>query len=113
HGAARGRRSEGAQGPESRLPRVVPRGPGRAGLVRRLGARPRLDAAHALRSTRRGPGVSATATGTDLRVRIGALTLAGPVLAASGTYGYGDEFGTRFALERLGGIVTKTVTLKP
>jgi dihydroorotate dehydrogenase (NAD+) catalytic subunit len=50
---------------------------------------------------------------TDLSVRIGPLTLQGPVLAASGTYGYGDEFGERFALERLGGIVTKTVTLKP
>ena len=37
----------------------------------------------------------------------------GPILVASGTYGYGDEFGSRFALERLGGIVTKTVTLKP
>jgi dihydroorotate dehydrogenase (NAD+) catalytic subunit len=53
------------------------------------------------------------ASGTDLSVRIGALTLTGPVLAASGTYGYGDEFGQRFALECLGGIVTKTVTLKP
>ena len=29
---------------------------------------------------------------TDLAVRIGTLTLKGPVLAASGTYGYGDEF---------------------
>jgi dihydroorotate dehydrogenase (NAD+) catalytic subunit len=53
------------------------------------------------------------ATATDLAVRIGALTLAGPVLAASGTYGYGDEFGARFGLAKLGGIVTKTVTLKP
>jgi len=59
------------------------------------------------------PTVAPPDTGTDLKVRIGALTLAGPVLAASGTYGYGDEFGARFALERLGGIVTKTVTLKP
>jgi dihydroorotate dehydrogenase (NAD+) catalytic subunit len=50
---------------------------------------------------------------TDLSVRIGTLTLAGPVLAASGTYGYGDEFGDRYALAALGGIVTKTVTLKP
>jgi len=49
----------------------------------------------------------------DLTVRIGTLTLRGPVLAASGTYGYGDEFGDRYALETLGGIVTKTVTLKP
>jgi len=50
---------------------------------------------------------------TDLSVRIGSLTLTGPVLVASGTYGYGDEFGARFSIERLGGIVTKTVTLKP
>ncbi len=61
--------------------------------------------------------MSATAappvTRTDLSIRIGALTLGGPVLAASGTYGYGDEFGARYALEHLGGIVTKTVTLKP
>jgi dihydroorotate dehydrogenase (NAD+) catalytic subunit len=49
----------------------------------------------------------------DLTVRIGSLTLKGPVLAASGTYGYGDEFGDRYALDTLGGIVTKTVTLKP
>jgi dihydroorotate dehydrogenase (NAD+) catalytic subunit len=46
-------------------------------------------------------------------VALGALTLNGPVLAASGTYGYGDEFGTRYELALLGGIVTKTVTLKP
>jgi dihydroorotate dehydrogenase (NAD+) catalytic subunit len=49
----------------------------------------------------------------DLAVRIGSLILKGPVLTASGTYGYGDEFGDRYALEALGGIVTKTVTLKP
>ena len=49
----------------------------------------------------------------DLSVRLGGLVLAGPVLVASGTYGYGDEFGDRYALEALGGIVTKTVTLKP
>jgi dihydroorotate dehydrogenase (NAD+) catalytic subunit len=49
----------------------------------------------------------------DLTVRLGPLTLSGPVLAASGTYGYGDEFGGRYAPERLGGVVTKTVTLKP
>jgi len=50
---------------------------------------------------------------TDLSVRIGALVLRGPILVASGTYGYGDEFGARYAIDRLGGIVTKTVTLKP
>jgi len=46
-------------------------------------------------------------------VTIGTLTLQSPVLAASGTYGYGDEFGRRYDLALLGGIVTKTVTLKP
>ncbi len=50
---------------------------------------------------------------TDLKVKIGSLTLASPVLVASGTYGYGDEFGDRYALATLGGVVTKTVTLKP
>ncbi len=54
-----------------------------------------------------------TTTMPDLTVRLGSLTLASPVLVASGTYGYGDEFGDRYALATLGGIVTKTVTLKP
>ena len=49
----------------------------------------------------------------DLSVRLGALVLPGPVLVASGTYGYGDEFGDRYALATLGGIVTKTVTRQP
>lgn len=57
--------------------------------------------------------MSALAHAIDQRVRIGNLTLAGPVLAASGTYGYGDEFGDRYELGLLGGIVTKTVTLLP
>lgn len=50
---------------------------------------------------------------TDLRVRIGSLVLANPVLTASGTFGYGSEFADFFDLNRLGGIVTKTVTLEP
>jgi len=54
-----------------------------------------------------------TVTAPDLTVRIGSLVLAGPVLVASGTYGYGDEFGDRYALRALGAVVTKTVTLKP
>jgi dihydroorotate dehydrogenase (NAD+) catalytic subunit len=49
----------------------------------------------------------------DLTVRLGPLVLTGPVLAASGTYGYGDEFGDRFALASLGAVVTKTVTREP
>jgi len=44
----------------------------------------------------------------DLSVRLGSLTLANPVLCASGTFGYGIEEAE--AARRLGAIVTKTVT---
>jgi len=49
----------------------------------------------------------------DLSVRIGTLKLKNPVLTASGTFGYGTEYGQFFDVNRLGGIVTKTITLKP
>jgi dihydroorotate dehydrogenase (NAD+) catalytic subunit len=50
---------------------------------------------------------------TRLNIRLGPLSLNNPVLVASGTYGYGDEFIEILPLERLGGIVTKGITLKP
>ena len=50
---------------------------------------------------------------SDLAVRVGALRLANPVLVASGTFGYARELKGLVDLRRLGGIVTKTVTLKP
>ncbi len=49
---------------------------------------------------------------TDLSVHIGGLRLANPVLTASGTFGYGEEFKEFFDLNRLGGLITKTVTLE-
>lgn len=49
----------------------------------------------------------------DLSVRIGALQLKNPVLVASGTFGYGSEYGRFLDLDRLGGIVTKTLTPVP
>jgi len=49
---------------------------------------------------------------TDLSVDIGGLRLANPVLTASGTFGYGEEFKEFFDLNRLGGLITKTVTLE-
>ena len=49
----------------------------------------------------------------DLRVTIGSLTLANPVLAAAGTFGYGIEFASTVRLERLGGVITKTLTRRP
>ena len=50
---------------------------------------------------------------TSLSVRLGPLRLANPVLVASGTFGYASELAGLVDLPRLGGIVTKTVTLKP
>lgn len=49
----------------------------------------------------------------DLGVRIGPMRLANPILVASGTFGYGDEYAHVCDPSRLGGVITKTVTLKP
>ena len=49
----------------------------------------------------------------DLSVEIGALHLANPVIAASGTFGYGIEFATITDLHRLGAIVVKGLSLEP
>lgn len=49
----------------------------------------------------------------DLTVNIGAVRLANPVIAASGTFGYGLEFAHLVDLNRLGGIVVKGLSLEP
>jgi dihydroorotate dehydrogenase (NAD+) catalytic subunit len=49
----------------------------------------------------------------DLSVEIGALRLSNPILAASGTLGYGVEFAHLLDLNRLGGIVVKGLSLEP
>lgn len=49
----------------------------------------------------------------DLSVEIGALHLANPVIAASGTFGYGIEFATVTDLNRLGAMVVKGLSLEP
>jgi dihydroorotate dehydrogenase (NAD+) catalytic subunit len=49
----------------------------------------------------------------DLCVQVGALRLANPVIAASGTFGYGSEFAHLVDLSRLGGFVTKGISLEP
>jgi len=46
-------------------------------------------------------------------VNIGALRLSNPILAASGTFGYGIEFAHLVDLNRLGGIVVKGLSLEP
>ncbi len=46
-------------------------------------------------------------------VRIGRLKLNNPVMAASGTFGYGKEYKELVNISDLGAIVTKSITLKP
>lgn len=54
----------------------------------------------------------------DLSVQLapshpGRLRLANPVMTASGTFGYGDEYGDLLDVQKLGAIVCKGTTLKP
>lgn len=49
----------------------------------------------------------------DLSVRIGTLNLKNPVMAASGTFGFGREFGDYMDLNKLGGISVKGLKLLP
>ncbi len=47
-----------------------------------------------------------------LSVNIGSLSLKNPVLTASGTFGYGEEFTPFIDLNRLGGYIIKGTTLE-
>ena len=49
----------------------------------------------------------------DLAVDVGAVHLANPVIAASGTFGYGIEFAELTDLNRLGAVVVKGLSLEP
>jgi dihydroorotate dehydrogenase (NAD+) catalytic subunit len=53
------------------------------------------------------------ARAVDLSVQIGALRLRNPILAASGTFGYGLEFAHLVDLTRIGGFVTKGLSREP
>ena len=48
-----------------------------------------------------------------MKVSLAGIELANPVIAASGTFGYGIEFEEIVSLERLGGFVTKGISLEP
>ncbi|HNR98687.1 MAG TPA: dihydroorotate dehydrogenase [Planctomycetota bacterium] len=52
-------------------------------------------------------------TDTILQVRVGALALRSPLLAASGTCGFGEELERIGVTAALGALVTKTVTREP
>ncbi|HEY2351472.1 MAG TPA: dihydroorotate dehydrogenase [Candidatus Acidoferrum sp.] len=49
----------------------------------------------------------------DLSVNLGALRLRNPIIAASGTFGYGVEFAHLVNLSKIGGFVTKGLSLTP
>ena len=49
--------------------------------------------------------------GLDLSVRIGSLTLANPIIAASGCFGYGVEYAGVVDLSQLGGVAVKGLFL--
>jgi dihydroorotate dehydrogenase (NAD+) catalytic subunit len=48
-----------------------------------------------------------------MKVVLAGLELVNPVIAASGTFGYGIEFEEIVALEQIGGFVTKGISLEP
>jgi len=54
-----------------------------------------------------------SAVAPDLSVQLGAVRLRNPILAASGTFGYGLEFAHLVDLSRLGGFVTKGLSREP
>lgn len=49
----------------------------------------------------------------DLSVKIGQMCLKNPVMTASGTYGFGEEYAELVDLNRMGGIIVKGTTLEP
>jgi dihydroorotate dehydrogenase (NAD+) catalytic subunit len=48
-----------------------------------------------------------------MKVSLAGIELASPVIAASGTFGYGIEFEEIVSLEKIGGFVTKGISLEP
>ncbi len=49
----------------------------------------------------------------DMTVNLAGIELRNPVMTASGTFGYGEEFADYVNLERIGAFVTKGLSLKP
>ena len=49
----------------------------------------------------------------DLSVNKGKFVLKNPIMTASGTFGYADEFEDFMNVSKLGAVVTKAISLKP
>src|SRR5438105_908733 len=52
-------------------------------------------------------------SGPDLSISFCGLSLKNPIIAASGTFGYGVEFEDIVALDKLGGFVVKGLSREP
>ena len=109
-----------AEGEATKRVVIVGPAPKRRATVR--GAKPAIQAA---RRPRAGHGVAASAAvvaaktpamalDVDLWVDLGrGLVLPNPILVASGTFGYGIEYGEVVEVDRLGAICCKGTTLRP
>lgn len=49
----------------------------------------------------------------DMSVEVAGIKMRNPVMTASGTFGYGAEFGDYLDLESIGAMITKGLSLKP
>ncbi len=49
----------------------------------------------------------------EMKVTLAGMELVNPIIAASGTFGYGIEFEEIVSLERIGGLVTKGISMEP
>jgi dihydroorotate dehydrogenase (NAD+) catalytic subunit len=52
-------------------------------------------------------------TNVKLAIKIGSLKIKNPVMTASGTFGYGEEYAEYVDLNKLGAIIVKGLSLKP
>jgi dihydroorotate dehydrogenase (NAD+) catalytic subunit len=93
-----------------------------AGAARTPSVRRRRSAFEPARPAVTGSGTSASVasatspppSSVDLAVDLGrGLVLANPILVASGTFGYGIEYGDVVDVERLGAVCTRGTTRKP
>jgi dihydroorotate dehydrogenase (NAD+) catalytic subunit len=101
---------------------VSPPGGGRP-PARPAAAAPRVEPVGALRAPdvlddlaagRTAAGAPAAEAAVDVSVDLGrGLVLENPILVASGTFGYGVEYGEVVDVERLGAICCKGTTLRP
>jgi dihydroorotate dehydrogenase (NAD+) catalytic subunit len=99
-GIQRGPTPRRKQGSAAASASAVPARPPRA-------AAPRIEAGAV-------PDRPARSVEVDLRVDLGrGLILPNPILVASGTFGYGIEYGDVVEVDRLGAICCKGTTLKP